>query len=320
MKNLISGETADDCYLKTIKYFQRHNCAVSEHPLIICLTNPLARFSFFPGKDLAASLVLGLAALAGINADDIITAFGITRPFLPGPYLRGFSSDTKPYQVTLKNAGTRIGTVDQFSNAITLLSYPPADSFAISLLDPKKSIDPGIDVPASLRLYLDEKEALAASVYVPEMYAERQLDIIPTYTFIQQMAAALLGKNLGKFYILSDRIKIGFGGDTTYNDILDQSLPCIEGMKDFRYRESKAFDMRYLDMAVQHIFGFLNRIKKDGDIFTENPFKASAHSEHLEVFYDYCEAFRYCEATDRDLSWEGKPDIKHPQLAYYYDF
>jgi hypothetical protein len=48
-----------------------------------------------------------------------------------------------------------------------------------------------------------------------------------------------------------------------------------------------------------------------------NPFK---NSGHLEVFYDYGEAFRYSEAMERGISWDGELEIKHPQLAYYYDF
>jgi hypothetical protein len=325
LQNLISGDTADDCLVTTLKRLNRHGCATpftetfrcSPHPVVVCLTNPLARFSFLPEQDPRSGILLGLSAFAGINTDNLITTFNLTYPpFLPGPCIRGFNSEPKPYRVCLKNAGTRFGNVDQLADAVDFLKRNPGRAFVISLRDPKKETDQGSGVAVSIRFYEDSEARLAASVYVPEMDVVKQLVsyIIPTYTFIQQIVALFTGKHPGRFYVVSDEIY--YFDDDVSRAILAKSLPRIKSLREFAYQEAKEFDIRYLDMVIQHLFDFIRRIR-NGDLLVNNPFRSSGH---LEVFYDYGEAFRYGEAVERRVSWDGEPEIKHPQLAYYYNF
>jgi hypothetical protein len=327
MRNLISGDTADECLVKTLKALNRDGCAIAipalgtahyfSCPVVISLENPLARFSFFHFWDPRESIILGLCAFAGINDDDLLPAFGLTfKPFLPGPYFRGFNSETNPYHVRLKNAGSRIGNVDQLLIAVEHLKLYPGASFTVSLRDPKKGTDHGSGIAVSMRFYSDDAMRLCASVYVPELEAIKQLVsyIIPTYTFVQQIVAYILGKKLGPFYIISDTVHYAECDESRI--ILTKPQPHIKGLRDFGYQESKEFDLRYLDMIIQHLVGFIRRIR-DGDLLVENPFK---NPGHLEVFRDYGEVFRYAEAVDRKISWDGEHEIKHPQLAYYYDF
>jgi hypothetical protein len=200
---------------------------------------------------------------------------------------------------------------------VGFLKEHPGGSFTVSLWDPKKEMDQGCGVAVSIRFYSDTETRIAASVYVPELDAVKQLIryIIPAYTFIQQAVAMLLGRDPGKFYVISD--KIFYAENDVSRAILKKSLPCIEGLDGFVYREGRGFDVRYLDMVIQHMMDFTGRIRR-GDLLVENPFK---NSGHLEVFHDYGEAFRYGEAVDRNMSWDsGETEIRHPQLAYYYDF
>jgi len=182
-------------------------------------------------------------------------------------------------------------------------------------MDPKKvsSTVGGSGVPVSLRFSFDEQGTLAASVYVPDMSLTKHFVdyIIPIYTFIQQIAATLLGRKLGKFYVISDMVRYD---EAEFNK---SSAPKLKELENFNYVETKTFDLRYLDFAIQHAFDFFSRVKK-GDVFIENPFIKT--DGHLEVFSDYCEAFRYSEVVNKNLSWQGEPSIKHPQLFYYYDF
>jgi hypothetical protein len=325
MRNLISGDTADECLVQTLRSINRHGCTDPgietfhklPYPAAICLTNPLARFSLSSIWDPRAGIILGLCAFAGINADALITNFNLTfKPFLPGPYFRGFNSEVKPYLVDLKNAGTRLGNVDQLAEAVDFLRKNPEGSFISSLRDPKKKTDQGSGIAVSTRFFADTAGRLAASVYVPELDAVKHLVsyIIPTYTFIQQVLALLLDKRLGQFYILYDEVH--YNECETSRAILAKSPSRIKGLRNFCYQESKAFDLRYLDMIIQHLIGFIRRIR-DGDLLVENPFK---NLGHLEVFRDYGEAFRYAEAVDRKISWGGEHEIKHPQLAHYYGF
>jgi hypothetical protein len=325
MQNLISGDTADDCLVQSLKNINWHGYTDTEaktlHRLlrspVICLTNPLARFSLYRIWDPRQGVILGICALAGINADDLISDFNLTfMPFLPGPYFRGFNSEAKPYLVYLDKAGTRIGTIDQIALAVEFLKRTQDGSFIAFLRDPKKETDQGSGIAVSMRFYSDEVGRLAASVYVPELDLIKHFAsyIIPTYTFVQQAVAILLGRKLGRFYILSDEVR--------YNEceisraILAKAPLRIKGLEDFNYQESKEFDLRYLDMVIQHFMDFIRRVR-GGDLLVENPFK---NSGHLEVFRDYGEAFRYAEAVDRKVSWDGEHKIKHPQLARRYDF
>jgi len=315
MKNLLFGETVDDCAEKIIKNLQqRKDCEymVSDQPINVCLTNPLARFSYFLGEDPAIGVVLGIAAIAGINVDDALSEKGVSfKPFLQGPCIRGFNSESKPYHVTFKNSGARTGSVDQLANAVSWLKENNHYSFVISLLDPKKGVDGGSGIPVSLNFFVDGEngEKLNASVYTPVMDVSKHFlgYIAPVYTFIQQITAMILRKKLGRFYVLSDKIYCT-------EDVVSDS-PSIRKLKEFKYSDNKAFDLRYLDMAVQYAVDFFNRVRK-GDLFVENPFK---NTDVLTVFYDYCEAYRYSEANKKSIVWEEKPDIRHPQLSYYYD-
>jgi hypothetical protein len=319
MQNLIFGDTADDCLVKTLKSLNRQKEAFHHfsHPAVICLTNQLARFSFLPEQDPREGVLLGLSALAGINTEDLLASFNLTyKPFLPGPCIRGFNSESKPYHVYLKNAGTRIGSIDQLAGAVDFLKINPGSSFTVSLRDPKKETDQGSGVAASIHFYGDYDARLAASVYVPELNVVKQLVsyIIPTYTFVQQIVALLIGKQPGRFYVVSDEIH--YSESDTSRAILAESLPRIKGLREFTYQEAKEFDLRYLDMVIQHLFDFIRRIR-GGDLLVNNPFGSSGH---LEAFCDYGEAFRYGEAVERNVSWDGELKIKHPQLAYFYDF
>lgn len=326
MQKLISGNTADECLIKTLITLNHHGSGISSretvhcfpYPVVISLKNPLARFSFFPFWDPRANIILGLYALAGVNTDDLISAFGLTfKPFLPGPYFRGFKSDSSPYHVYLKNAGARMGNVDQLSDAVTYLKHNPNGSFIVSLQDPKKKTDQGSGIAVSMRFYFNSEAKLCASVYVPEINVIKQLVsyIVPTYTFIQQIVAHILKKSLGPFYIISDEVYYAECEES--RTILTKRFPRIKGLENFSYTEEKSLDLRYLDVIIQHLVGFIKRIRS-GDLLVENPFK---NPGHLEVFHDYGEAFRYGEMADLNMSWDsGKAELKHPHLAYYYDF
>ena len=326
MKNIISGETADDCLVKTLKILNWHGYAAPPlddlsdeicrfpHPSVICLTNPLARFSFFPRQDPRMGIAFGLCALAGVNTDDILTTFGkLYKPFLPGPYFRGFNSEMNPYRVDLKNAGTRIGSIDQLAEAVEFLKKNPQRSFIVSLRDPRKTIDNSGGAVVAMRFYSGRNNSLSASVYVPELNVARHLVsiVIPTYTFIQQMIAHLLGRELGEFYIITDEV---YAEKDVSRALLEKSPPRIKALNEFSYQETKNFDFRYLDMAIQHIMDFVKRVRC-GDLLVQNPFENCG--PHLEVFHDYGEAFRYGEAIDRGMSRDtGKMRIRHPQLAH----
>jgi hypothetical protein len=286
------------------------------HPVSICLTNPLARFSFLPDQDPRRGIILGICAVAGINEDDLLSVFhSACKPFLPGPCFRSFNPDMRSYCVSLKNAGSRAGHIDQLARAIDTLKRNPADPFTVSLRDPRQSIDQGSGVAVSACFYFDHEFHLNASVYVPELDVVKQFAafIIPTYTFVQQAVALLLGRKLGRFYVVSDRIQ--YVESDISQTILKKSVPRIQNMKDFEYEETRELDLRYLDMVMQHLISFIQRIRS-GDLLVENPFK---HSGHLEMLHDYGEAFRYGEALDRDISWDSELGMKHPQLAYFYD-
>jgi len=316
----VSGKDADDCLIKTLKVLKKHGSTVktehgtvyrSDYPAVICLENPLMRFSFLPGKDPRKGIVLGLAALAGINNDGLLAEFD--KSFLQGPPLRGFNGEYKPYNVSLKYAGRRIGNIDQLAETVDRLAKNSPSSQHIGFLDPKK-IKYSDGVLCMGLSNSPDKDSLDANVYVSDLDVCGVLAdyVIPVFTFIQQIAASLLGKKLGKFHILSDAVR--YAENEYSQSVLEKSLPRV-GETEFEYRESKAFDLRYLDMTVQHLMDFLRRVQ-EGDLSVKNPFDGKGH---LECFHDYGEAFRYGEAADRDISWDDKPQIIHPQLAYYYD-
>jgi hypothetical protein len=210
-----------------------------------------------------------------------------------------------------------MGNVDQLSGAVDYLKHNPQGAFTVSLWDPKKETDQGSGVAVSMRFYFNNEIKLCASVYVPQIDVIKQLAsyIIPTYTFIQQIVAHILKKELGPFYIIFDEAHYTECEES--RAILEKSFPRIKTLDDFSYTEEKSLDPRYLDSVIQHLMGFVKRIR-GGDLLVENPFKSLGH---LEVFHDYGEAFRYGEAVDRNISWDsGETEIRHPQLAYYYSF
>jgi hypothetical protein len=329
MNNLIVGETADDCLVKTMKSINRRGVELKfigapsyyyfPHPVTICLKNPLMRFSLIPEKDPRIGIVLGIAALAGTNEGILVSSFNKIKAFLPRPCLRGFNGDYTPYRVDYKNAGTRIGNVDQLSAAVSYLKETPGNIFCISFMDPKKPNNCSANAPVSMTLH-QKDGMLSASVYLPELDVCKWLVdyIIPVFTIIQQIIAGILGINLGSFYIISD--KIFYADNREFSSVLEKPLLSVirKSTEKSGYIEGGAFDLRYLDMAIQYITGFFELIKK-GNIYAENPF-ISDNPLPFNCFHDFGEAFRLCEARERNIALdEEKYRIRHDvQLAYYF--
>jgi hypothetical protein len=325
MQKIIFGDTADDCLVKTIKAIKKYGREAesseplyfSLYPVVICLTNPLARFSLSPVYDAREGIILGICALAGVNSDDLITQFGIPlKPSLPGPYFRGFNGDPAQNDVRFEMAGARAGKIDQIQNAIEYLKKSPGGLFTISLFNPAKEADLGSGAAVSMQIYLDGRGRLTSSVYVPkfDLMKEMVRNIIPTYTFIQQVIAVLVGKEIGQFYIISDTVY--YSEDERDQGFFEFPIPHLKDLKTFKYTEIKEIDLRYLDMIIQHFVGFARRISS-GDLLTPNPFDPFCH---LEVFFDYAESLRYGEAVEKGISWEGDVKIKHSQLRFLYKF
>ena len=324
--------------------WQRCGCVEIPEPVIIELTNPMARFCTLGARkqNIALAVAESVWIMAGLNnLDDLPGHYaksiyqysddGVTYRAGYGPRIRFWNGGLSQYHINftklddLKNdLRTGVYYVDQLLFCVQQLRKDPYTRQAvITIHDPYKDDFVGEallctkDTPCtrSVQFMCDNKGNLNCYVHMRSNDILHGMSAINVaeFTFMQQIVSQVCNLPIGKYYHIVNNSHYYEDLQNMVDACLEEDLPIVPGIDDFRY-DSYPLELTEVDDALNDIIYDAYQYQQGKYLDKPNRF---ADNPKLQVFSDYAEVFRMAQCRRHGMECVN-PNLIHPQLQYLY--
>lgn len=324
--------------------WQRCSCMEIPEPVILELTNPLARFCTLSARkqNIPLAIAESVWVLAGLNDLDV----------LPGHYAKSiyeYSDDDRTYRagygprVRFYNGSLVQYDIDHKSREYLQTHYQRGAYFVdqlrfcveqlskdrftrqavITIHDPYKDdfqngeLLSTKDTPCtrSIQFMCDSQGNLNCYVHMRSndiLYGMSAINVAE-FTFMQQIVGLICSLPLGRYYHIVNNLHYYEDVEKIVEGCLSEDTVSIPGMENFHYDDYR-LSLEGIDEAIDTLISYENTLFYDGKLLNSpNPF----YGTNLKIFSDYAEVFRISQCHKQKVPCENVR-LSHPQLQYLY--
>jgi len=322
--------------------WQRCVCHEYPTPVVLTLTNPLARFCTLKNRkqNVALTVAESIWIMSGMNDLDELpghyakaiynyTDDGKSYRAGYGPRIRFFNETKAQYYIRHQERtaflSRGVGYSDQLRFCIEQLKKDKFTRQAvITIHDPNKddfdlngNLLSTKDTPCtrSVQFMCDSEGKLNCYVHMRSNDILHGMSVINVaeFTFLQQIIAQVCGLPLGQYFHIANNFHYYDDLEDLVKNCLKEKIEPIPEMSDFSYAQEQ-IELKDVDKAIDIMLAYEAQLLRGEDLTAKNPFFVD---RRLQVFSDYAEVFRLAQCKKRKVD-PVNGEFFHPQLQVMY--